>query len=121
MITANGGPAKIFENRGRSHGNWLRLSLEGTSSNRDGLGALVRVSARGVTQTWYVHSGGSYLSQSQIDPTFGLGTAPAADEVEIRWPSGSTQRLTGVAANQRLKIKEPGPPRGAAGRPPRRP
>jgi len=116
VVTANGGPAKVFENRG-SHGNWLRLSLQGTASNRDALGALVKVRAAGATQTWYVHSGGSYLSQSQRDPTFGLGAARAADEVEIRWPSGLTQRLGRVAANQRLEIREPGTPRGP-GRPP---
>jgi hypothetical protein len=115
VLTTNGGPARIFENRGR-HGNWLRLALEGTRSNRDGLGATVKVRSGGMWQSWYVHSGGSYLSQSQVEPTFGLGTATAADEVVIQWPSGSVQRLTGVAANQRLKVREP-----AGGRYGRRP
>ncbi|HKH43632.1 MAG TPA: CRTAC1 family protein [Thermoanaerobaculia bacterium] len=106
-LTTNGGQAKIFENRGSGHGNWLRLSLEGTSSNRDGLGALVKVTLRDGSQIWFVHSGGTYLSQSQIDPTFGLGSASVVDEVLIRWPSGVTQRLQNVKANQRLSVREP--------------
>ncbi|HEY6324775.1 MAG TPA: CRTAC1 family protein, partial [Thermoanaerobaculia bacterium] len=107
VLVTNAGPAKIFANRG-SHGNWLRLALEGRKSNRDGLGARVEVTAGGATQTWQVHSGGSYLSQSQVDPTFGLGAATFADKVVIHWPSGIRQTLTHVAANQRLKIVERG-------------
>src|SRR5262249_12823372 len=75
ILTTNGGPVKIFENAGHGHGNWLRLSLQGTKSNRDGLGARIEVTAGGTNQTWQVHTGGSYLSQSQIDPTFGVGAA----------------------------------------------
>ena len=107
VVAANGGPAKVFENRGGGHGNWLRLSLRGTKSNRDGLGAQVTVTAGGATQTWLVRSGGSYLSQSQVSPTFGLGAAKAAEKVVIRWPSGATQTLTAVAAGQRLTVTEP--------------
>ncbi len=107
VLTANGGPAKVFENRGAGHGNWLRIGLQGTTSNRDGLGAEVKITVGGATQIQYVHSGGSYLSQSQIDPTFGLGSATTVDEVVVRWPSGSIQRLTGVKANQSIKIREP--------------
>ncbi len=119
VLTTNGGPAKILENRGSGHGTWLRLSLEGTASNRDGLGASVKVTTRNGSQTWFVHSGGTYLSQSQIDPTFGLGSASVIDEVLIRWPSGVTQRLVGVRVNQLLKVREPRrggrPTRGSEG------
>jgi hypothetical protein len=106
VLTANGGSPRILENTG-THGNWLRLGLQGTVSNRDALGATVKVTVHGVTQTWYVHSGGSYLSQSQVEPTFGLGSAQAVDEIVILWPSGTRQRLTGVTVNQRLKVVEP--------------
>ena len=106
VLTANGGSPKVLENRG-TPGNWLRLALQGKASNRDGLGAWIKVTTKGGTQTWYVHSGGSYLSQSQIEPTFGLGDARIVDEVVVQWPSGTTQRLTNVTANQRLKVVEP--------------
>ncbi|HKH45203.1 MAG TPA: CRTAC1 family protein [Thermoanaerobaculia bacterium] len=106
VLAANGGSPKVLENRG-PHGNWLRLALQGKASNRDGLGALIKITAKGGTQTWYVHSGGSYLSQSQVEPTFGLGDVQTVDEIVIQWPSGTTQRLTHVAANQRLKVVEP--------------
>jgi len=106
VVTVNGGPVKIFENAGSGHGHWLRLALEGTKSNRDGLGARVEVTAAGMTQTWQVHTGGGYLSQSQIDPVFGLGPAKVADRVVLRWPSGIVQTLSNVAADQRLKIVE---------------
>lgn len=106
VLTTNGGPAKIFENRG-PHGNWLRVALQGKKSNRDGLGSAIAVTAGGVTQTWQVHSGGSYLSQSEVAPTFGLGEARTVDALVIRWPSGAVQNLNGIAANQVLRVVEP--------------
>lgn len=107
VLTTNGGPAAIFENRGPGHGNWLRIDLEGTRSNRDGLGARVEVTAAGAMRSWLVRTGGSYLSQSQVDPVFGLGAATKAEKVVVRWPSGAVQTLTGVEANQTLRVKEP--------------
>jgi enediyne biosynthesis protein E4 len=107
VVMTNGGPAKLFENRGGEGNHWLRLSLEGTRSNRDGIGARVEVTAGGTTQTWFVHTGGSYLSQSQLDPHFGLGAATVAERIVIRWPSGTVQTLDMVAADQRLRVREP--------------
>ncbi len=106
VLTTNGGPAKLFENRGTGYGHWLRLSLRGTESNRDGLGARIEVRAGGGTQSWLVRTGGSYLSQSQIDPVFGLGTAPQADEVKVHWPSGKLTTLTQVPGDQRVEVRE---------------
>jgi hypothetical protein len=108
VVTTNGGPARIFENRRRNDNAWIRITLQGTASNRDGLGAEVRVTTQGATQVWSLHSGGSYLSQSQIDPTFGLGAAQRVDEIVVRWPSGAVQRLSGMLVNQRLRIVEAG-------------
>jgi hypothetical protein len=107
VLTTNGGKAAVFENRGPGHGNWLRLDLQGTRSNRDGVGTRVEVTFGGSTQAWLVRTGGSYLSQSQIDPVFGLGEATKADKVVVRWPSGTVQTLTDVRANQVLEVKEP--------------
>jgi hypothetical protein len=110
VLTTNGGKAAVFENRGPGHGNWLRLDLQGTRSNRDGLGARVVVTAGGATQQWLVRTGGSYLSQSQVDPVFGLGEATKADKVVVRWPSGTVQTLSNVRANQVLEVVEPKDP-----------
>ena len=107
VVTTNGGKAAVFENRGPGHGNWLRLDLRGTRSNRDGLGARVEVTTGGATQQWLVRTGGSYLSQSQVDPVFGLGEATKADKVVVRWPSGTVQTLSNVRANQVLEVVEP--------------
>jgi hypothetical protein len=106
VLTTNSGPAKVFENRG-PRGNWLRIALEGKKSNRDGLGAEIAVTAGGMTQTWQVRAGGSYLSQSEITPTFGLGEARTVDTVVVRWPSGAVQTLNGITPNQVLKVVEP--------------
>lgn len=107
VITTNGGPAAVFENRGPGHGNWLRLELRGTRSHRDGIGARVEVTSAGSTQAWLVRTGGSYLSQSQVDPVFGLGDEATAEKVVVRWPSGTVQTLTDVRANQVLEVVEP--------------
>jgi hypothetical protein len=115
VLTTNGGPARLYENRG-PHGRWLRVGLVGDKSNRDGIGAQVEVTVKGAVQTWLVHTGGSYLSQAQVEPVFGLGDADAADKVVIRWPSGAVQTLTDVKADQRIEVREkadpssPGPP-----------
>ncbi len=116
VVTSNGGPAELFENRGGPAGHWLTVDLEGTRSNRDGIGAVVELTAGGSRQSWLVRTGGSYLSQSQLQPLFGLGTAERAEELIVRWPSGAVDRRAGVAANQRLTMAEPDS--GAAARPP---
>ena len=86
---------------------WLEVDLTGTRSNRDGLGAKVRVHAGGMVQT-RIHDGKSgYLSQSSMPLYFGLGTAKKVDKIEVTWPSGETQTLTGIQPNQRIEITEP--------------
>ncbi len=107
VLTTNGGPAAIFENRGADNGHWLGVDLEGTAGNRDGIGAVVEVKAGGSTRSRLVRTGGSYCSQSQLYPTFGLGETEKVDEVVVRWPSGRTQRRTGVSADQRIRLVEP--------------
>ena len=106
VVTTNGGPAHLFRNEGDGHGPWLRLDLTGSASNREAVGARVEVTAAGGTQTWLVRTGGSYLSQPQLDPTFGLGSATEADEVVVRWPSGEVTTVRDVAADQVLEIVE---------------
>jgi len=105
VITTNGGsPVLLRNDGGANHG--LRLRLEGTRSNRDGFGAVVRVTAGGETQSQMLRSGSSYLSQSERVLTFGLGNRTQADAVEIRWPSGQIDRMTNVKAGEVITIKE---------------
>src|SRR5437870_4932104 len=105
VMTTNGGPAVLLRNDGGSNHS-LRVSLEGTRSNRDGFGAVVRVTAGGEMQSQMLRSGSSYLSQSERILTFGLGARAQADAVEIRWPSGQVDRMTNVKAGGIIPIKE---------------
>jgi len=88
------------------HGNWLLVKLVGTRSNRDAIGAQVRVRTNGHQQLQEVRSGGSYISQSDFRLHFGLGSATKVDQLEIRWPSGLVEKLKDVPANQILTVKE---------------
>jgi len=88
--------------------NWLKVVLVGTRSNRNGLGATVRVQAAGQTYTKYNDGKSGYLSQSVLPLYFGLGDTTKIDRVEVDWPSGRKQVLTnGLAENQVLRITEP--------------
>jgi hypothetical protein len=87
--------------------HWLKVKLVGTVSNRDGLGAFVRVTSGGRTLTKYNDGKSGYLSQSSLPLYFGLGEAGTVDRVEVDWPSGSKQVVTqGLRANQVLQITE---------------
>lgn len=87
-------------------GNWLLLDLRGTTSNRSAIGARATIVAGDLRQVREVRSGGSYQSHSDLRLHFGLGEHESADIVTIRWPSGSEQTLTGVQANQILRVEE---------------
>jgi enediyne biosynthesis protein E4 len=87
---------------------WLKILLVGTKSNRNGLGATVRVIAAGQTYTKYNDGKSGYLSQSVLPLYFGLGDAAKIDRVEVDWPSGKKQVLTtGLKENQVLRVEEP--------------
>ncbi len=105
LISTNNGPAYLFRNDGGNRNRWLSVRLSGTKSNRDGIGAVVRVASASGKQWNMVRSGSSYCSQSDLALTFGLGKDAAAD-VEVDWPSGIVQRFANVAANRFLTIDE---------------
>lgn len=107
VMTANNGPARLLHNENRTGSHWLRLVLTGTRSNRDAIGARIRVHAGGQTLTQTVKGASSYLSQSDRRPLFGLGAAAQADGIDIQWPSGQVQSIGATTANQPLNIKEP--------------
>jgi hypothetical protein len=84
----------------------LRVKLVGTKSNRDGIGAVVRVTTAEGTQTQMLRSGSSYLSASELVLTFGVGQQTKVDSVEIRWPSGQVDKLANVNAGQTVTTTE---------------
>jgi hypothetical protein len=109
LLSTNGGPAYLFQNEasGTARTNKsLRLKLVGTKSNRDGIGAVVRVTAGGDWQSQMLRSGSSYLSASELVLTYGLAQHDQADSVEIRWPSGQVEKLSNVAAGQTITVTE---------------
>jgi enediyne biosynthesis protein E4 len=112
LISTNNGPACLYRNDGGNRNHWLSVRLSGTKSNRDGIGAVVRVTTTSGKQWSTVRSGSSYCSQSDLALTFGLGAETSAN-VEIDWPSGAKQQLGKIAANQFLKVDEG---RGVIGR-----
>ena len=105
LITTNGGSAVLFRNDGGSNHS-LRVKLVGTKSNRDGIGAVVRVHSGKDRQWQMLRSGSSYLSQSELVLTFGLGANPQTSEVEVQWPSGQVDRLQNVAADRIITVQE---------------
>jgi hypothetical protein len=105
LVTTNGGRAWLFHNEGGTNRS-LRVKLVGTKSNRDGIGAVVRLTSGGARQWQMLRSGSSYLSQSELVLTFGLGGARQADTIEVEWPSGQVDRLSGVGADATVTIGE---------------
>ena len=97
-------PTLLF-NRGGG-GNWIEFKLVGRITNRDAVGARVKISAGGRDQVAEVRAGHSYLSQSDLKLHFGLGVAKKIEAVEIRWPGGGLQKLSDVTPNQVLRIEE---------------
>ncbi len=108
LLSTNGGPAYLFRNEAQdgSANRSLRLKLVGTKSNRDGIGAVVRLSSGVDSQTQMLRSGSSYLSSSELILTFGLAQRDKADTIEIRWPSGQVDHLSNVAAGQTITATE---------------
>jgi len=108
LLSTNGGPVYLFQNEvsGGAANKSLRLKLVGTNSNRDGIGAVVKLTAGGETQSQMLRSGSSYLSASELVLTFGLTQHAQADTIEIRWPSGQMEKLTGVPAGQTITVTE---------------
>ena len=108
LLSTNGGPVYLFRNevQGAALNHSLRIKLTGTKSNRDGIGATVRLTSGGETQTQMLRSGSSYLSASELVLTFGLAHNQKADAVEIRWPSGEVERLANARAGQTVTVTE---------------
>jgi len=106
LVTTNGGRAYLYRNDLLTPASWIGFRLRGTASNRDGIGARIRVTAGGKTQTSMVKSATGYLSQSQLPVVFGLGKSSAVDKVEVLWPSGTTQTVSSPAPGRIHVVEE---------------
>jgi hypothetical protein len=106
LMTTNNGPAALFRNDQSSGNRSLRLKLVGTKSNRDAIGATVRIFHAGVSQTRLVKSGSSYLSQSELPVTFGVGKQDRVERVVVTWPSGRTDEFKNVETGRAYECVE---------------
>jgi hypothetical protein len=107
VVTTNDGPLYVLHNATPTPNHWLILKLVGHRSNRDAIGAEVRVVTGKTTQVATVTTASSYLSSSDKRVHFGLGTETLAAAIEIRWPSGIRQALKNIRADQILQVDEP--------------
>jgi len=105
LMTTNAGPAHLYRSEGVTNHS-LRVKLVGTKSNRDGIGAVVRITAGSDKHWQMMKSGSSYLSQSELVLTFGLGSKMKADTVEVQWPSGQVDKISNIATAQTVTIEE---------------
>ena len=112
LVMAQDGPLAYFHNRTERGGHFVTFRLEGTTSNRDGVGARVIVAAAGRRQTAQRVGGGSYLAACDGRLHFGLGGSTSVDSVEVRWPSGRVDRWTGLAADMGYRLREGDPAAG---------
>jgi hypothetical protein len=106
LINNLDGPPTLLRNDGGNRHNWILIKCVGTKSNRSAIGARVTVMAGGRAQIDEVMSGSSYYSQSDLRLHFGLGELTKADTVEVRWPSGATETLRDLSANQLFVVEE---------------
>src|ERR1700730_11501818 len=107
VVSTNDGPAYVIRNETPTHNHWLGLKLVGHKSNRDAIGAEVKVVTAQGPQWETVSTASSYLSSGDKRLHFGLGSQATADTVEIQWPSGIKQTLKNVRGDQFVTVDEP--------------
>jgi hypothetical protein len=107
LVLPISGTPVLLRNQTASAGSWIGLSLRGLKSNRDGIGAEVRVTACGREQTSFVRNGGSYISKNDSRIHFGLGACPAVDRVSVKWPNSTSEQVVAhVDVNRYSTIEE---------------
>jgi enediyne biosynthesis protein E4 len=107
VVTSNNGPAYILRNETPTSNHWLGIKLVGHKSNRDGIGAEIKLTNSKGTQFVTVSTAASYLSSNDKRAHFGLGSDAAAQSIEIRWPSGTVQTLKHISGDHVLVVDEP--------------
>jgi enediyne biosynthesis protein E4 len=106
LLTTNNGPAYLYRNDQLAGNHSIRFRLIGTKSNRDAIGAVVRIFYGGLSQNQMVKTGSSYLSQSELPLTFGVGQRDNIDRVQIEWPSGAKEEFKNLAAGKTYQCTE---------------
>jgi hypothetical protein len=106
LMTTNNGPAYLFRNDLTSGNRSIRFRLVGVKSNRDAIGATVKIFGGGLSQSRVVHGGSSYLSQSELPVTFGVGKSERIERVTIDWPSGRSEEYKDLATGKVHEIYE---------------
>jgi enediyne biosynthesis protein E4 len=114
VVSTNGGPAHVLLNRTETNNHWLTLRLIGHRSNRDAIGAQVKVVTRSGSQWGTVTTSSGYLSSSDPRLHFGLGSDSTIDRIEIRWPSGIQHVLLNQKGDRQITIDEPAQSSSAA-------
>ncbi|MDQ2944345.1 MAG: CRTAC1 family protein, partial [Acidobacteriota bacterium] len=107
VVTTNDGPAYVLRNETKTQNHWIELRLVGHRSNRDAIGASVKITTSAGAQYDTVTTASSYLSSSDKRLHFGLGSDTLARTIEIRWPSGARQTLRDITGNRIVQIDEP--------------
>jgi hypothetical protein len=107
VVSTNGGAAHILLNKTVTQNHWITLHLTGHKSNRDGIGAVVKLTTAQGPQWVTATTASGYLSSSDPRVHFGLGVSAVADSIEIRWPSGIVQTLTNVKGDRQIQVDEP--------------
>lgn len=111
VVTTNGGTLHVLHNETPTTNHWLTLKLVGHKSNRDGIGALIKLTTTEGSQWVTVTSAGGYLSSNDVRAHFGLGSQRRAQRIEIHWPSGIVQVLQDVGGDHIMTVEEPTGPR----------
>jgi len=107
IVSAINAPSEIWMNQSPANNHWIEFKLQGTKSNRDGIGARIMVVTKSGAQYNHMTTSCGYASSSAGPVHFGLGANASADLVEIRWPSGIVQQLRDAAADRVVTVKEP--------------
>ena len=106
LINSVNGPPELLRADSSNKNTWIKIKTIGVKSNRDGIGARIKLLTADGSQIDEVRSGGSYYSQNDLRVHFGLGQSQRVKAIEIRWPSGQVDRLTDLAVNQLVTVKE---------------
>ncbi|MCP5112655.1 MAG: CRTAC1 family protein, partial [bacterium] len=113
VVTSLNEPPRIMLSSGGNGNHWLMVSVRGGQSNRDGIGATIKVTTESGRMLYnHVTTSVGFMSSSDKRVHFGLGGEQKIDSVEIRWPSGTVQELKDVKADQVLEVEEPSPDAG---------